>query len=409
MSYPKRLRTDQDDTFKRPHSSVEDLQASAQSLSNILSILDTTIKNLDKETAEFSRQTRLSLFDRPYELVTENDISIAQTEIGKTIDAELDVLIEEAEKEMDKLKLEEEELIAKKAEKQMELDELDRLIKLKEAENAQKSKSKSKENQRQAQFTPQQKQELRKLDNEKARLEQLLAYEDRRLAEKTEVLKELQKKNLETEKRLESAKNPTPAEIGEYEQNLLKQIEDFKQKIKEKKEEIAERKLQEEQEQAQAQADADVDQDQETSNVSPSNTIARYKELFDMIDKLHQVITQPDFRASEEAVRECQVELEQFYKEIQQDVAKRKAKQPSSIEKLKRLCQVIIPDQAFARTTGRILELLYSSEDNLLPLDVLQKEFPEASESRHNFKKVVCWLVTIHVADFDGTHILLSR
>lgn len=274
---------------------------------------------------------------------------------------------------MDKLKLEEEELIAKKAEKQMELDELDRLIKLKEAENAQKSKSKSKENQRQAQFTPQQKQELRKLDNEKARLEQLLAYEDRRLAEKTEVLKELQKKNLETEKRLESAKNPTPAEIGEYEQNLLKQIEDFKQKIKEKKEEIAERKLQEEQEQAQAQADADVDQDQETSNVSPSNTIARYKELFDMIDKLHQVITQPDFRASEEAVRECQVELEQFYKEIQQDVAKRKAKQPSSIEKLKRLCQVIIPDQAFARTTGRILELLYSSEDNLLPLDVLQK------------------------------------
>ncbi|KAG1085670.1 hypothetical protein G6F42_021301 [Rhizopus arrhizus] len=312
---------------------------------------------------------------------------------------------------MEKLKSEEEELIAKKAEKQMELDELARLIKLKEAENAQKSKSKSKENQRQAQFTPQQKQELRKLDNEKARLEQLLAYEDRRLAEKTEVLKELQKKNLETEKRLESAKNPTPAEIGEYEQNLLKQIEDFKQKIKEKKEEIAERKLQEEQEQAQAQADADADadQDQETSNVSPSNTIARYKELFDMIDKLHQVITQPDFRASEEAVKECQVELEQFYKEIQQDIAKRKEKQPSSIEKLKRLCQVIIPDQAFARTTGRILELLYSSEDNLLPLDVLQKEFPEASESRHNFKKVVCWLVTIHVADFDGTHILLSR
>lgn len=63
-NYPKRPKTDQNDAFKRPHSSVEDLKASSQSLSNILEILDTNIRRLDQETAEFSRQTQLSLFDR---------------------------------------------------------------------------------------------------------------------------------------------------------------------------------------------------------------------------------------------------------------------------------------------------------------------------------------------------------
>ncbi|KAK4513060.1 uncharacterized protein ATC70_000098 [Mucor velutinosus] len=410
-TYPKRPKTDSNDTFKRPHSSVEDLEASTQSLSNILNILDTTIKSLDNETAEFSRQTQLALFDRPYELVTENDISIAQTEIGKTIDAELDILIQDSEKAIEDLELEEERLIAKKAEKQNNLDELTRMIKNTETENAaKKSKSKSRPNQAHP-FTPQQMQELRKLDNERARLEQLLAYEDRRLAEKTDILIELQKRNLETEKRLESEKNPTPAEIGEYEQGLLKQIDDFKKKIQQRKEEMAERRLQAEHEQqAQAEAEAEADQDrgqQETSNVSLSETIARYRELFDVIEKLQKASSRPDFRASDEAVKECEAELEQFYKDIQQDMAKRKAEQSNQIERLKRLFQVIIPDQAFARTAGRILELLYASDDTKLPLGVLQEEFPEASESRHNFKKVVYWLVSTHIADFDGTHIIL--
>ncbi|GAN05637.1 hypothetical protein MAM1_0097d05109 [Mucor ambiguus] len=376
FAYPKRPKTDQDDTFKRPHSSAEDLRASTQSLSNILNILDTSIKSLDHETAEFSRQTQLALFDRPYELVTENDISIAQAKYGEIIDAELDMLIEDSEKAIEELNLDEEKLIAKKAEKQKELDQVTQLIRITEAENAaKKSKPKSEPNQAHP-FTPQQKQELRKLDNERARLEQLLAYEDRRLAEKTDTLIDLQKRNLETEKRLESEKNPTPAEIGEYEQGLLKQIDDFKKKIQQRKDEIAEQRLQQEHEQAQAQAEREADQDQDqqkTSQVSPSEIIARYKELFDMVEKLQTATSRPDFRASDEAVKECEAELEQFYKDVQQDMANRKIEQSCQIEKLKRLLQVIIPDQAFARTAGRILELLYASDDTKLPLGVLQQ------------------------------------
>ncbi|CAO3630143.1 unnamed protein product [Mucor fragilis] len=376
----KRPKTNLDDAFKRPHSSVEDLEASTRCLSNILNILDTTIKHLDKETAEFSRQTQLALFDRPYELVTENDIAIAQTNIGKTIDAELDMLIQDSEKAIEELELEEDKLVAKKAEKQKDLDELARLIKAAEAEQAaKKSKSNAKPKTTPTQahpFTPQQMQELRKLDNERARLEQLLAYEDRRLAEKTDILIELQKRNLETEKKLESEKNPTPAEIGEYEQGLLKQIDDFKKMIQQRKDDIAERRLQAEHEQAQARAKtvADQQEQQDTSHASPRETIARYRDIFDMIDKLQKAMSRPDFRASDEAVEECEAELEQFYKDIQQDIIERKTKQSSQMEQLKRLFQVIIPDQAFARTAGRVLELLYASDDAKLPLGVLQKK-----------------------------------
>ncbi|KAF1805943.1 Spc19-domain-containing protein, partial [Mucor lusitanicus] len=416
-NYPKRPKTDQNDTFKRPHSSVEDLRASTQSLSNILEILDTSIKRLDQETAEFSRQTQLSLFDRPYELVTENDISIAQAKYGDMIDAELSVLIQDADKVIQELGQEEQDLIAKTAEKQKEVDELIQLIEITQAENAaKKSSSTAKPKQAHSSLTPQQTQELRKLENEKARLDQLLAYEDRRLAEKTATLIDLQKKNLETEKRLESEKKPTPGEYSEYEQGLLKQIDYYTNKIRQKKEEeeVAKQRLQQEHEQAQAQAqaqtdtEADQDQDQQDiGNVPPLDAAARYRELLDMIEKLQKAMGEPDFRASEKAIQECEAGLQQCYNDIQQEMAQRKAQQPSQIERLKRLFQVIIPDQTFARTAGRIVELLYVSDDTKLPLQVLQKEFPEASQSRHKFKNVVYWLVSTHIADYDGTHIIL--
>ncbi|OAD04149.1 hypothetical protein MUCCIDRAFT_155534 [Mucor lusitanicus CBS 277.49] len=333
------------------------------------------------------------------------------------IDAELSVLIQDADKVIQELGQEEQDLIAKTAEKQKEVDELIQLIEITQAENAaKKSSSTAKPKQAHSSLTPQQTQELRKLENEKARLDQLLAYEDRRLAEKTATLIDLQKKNLETEKRLESEKKPTPGEYSEYEQGLLKQIDYYTNKIRQKKEEeeVAKQRLQQEHEQAQAQAqaqtdtEADQDQDQQDiGNVPPLDAAARYRELLDMIEKLQKAMGEPDFRASEKAIQECEAGLQQCYNDIQQEMAQRKAQQPSQIERLKRLFQVIIPDQTFARTAGRIVELLYVSDDTKLPLQVLQKEFPEASQSRHKFKNVVYWLVSTHIADYDGTHIIL--
>lgn len=299
------------------------------------------------------------------------------------IDAELSVLIQDADKVIQELGQEEQDLIAKTAEKQKEVDELIQLIEITQAENAaKKSSSTAKPKQAHSSLTPQQTQELRKLENEKARLDQLLAYEDRRLAEKTATLIDLQKKNLETEKRLESEKKPTPGEYSEYEQGLLKQIDYYTNKIRQKKEEeeVAKQRLQQEHEQAQAQAqaqtdtEADQDQDQQDiGNVPPLDAAARYRELLDMIEKLQKAMGEPDFRASEKAIQECEAGLQQCYNDIQQEMAQRKAQQPSQIERLKRLFQVIIPDQTFARTAGRIVELLYVSDDTKLPLQVLQK------------------------------------
>ncbi|KAL9552879.1 hypothetical protein MBANPS3_003553 [Mucor bainieri] len=397
-TYPKRPRTDDNTAFKRPHSSVEDLKACTQSLSNILDILDTTIKSLDYEAAEFSRQTQLALFDRPFELVTEQDISIAQAQYGHIIDAELDMLIQDAEKTIEELSLEEARLVAKKAEKQKDVDEAAQLIRLTEAENTAKKAQSSIEAKQAHLFTPQQRQEMRKLDNELARLEQLMKYEDGILAEKTKILTSLKKKNLETEKRLELLeKGPPPANIGELELTLQKQVNMYKDKIQQKKHQLEEQRRQQEQQQAQAEAQAEADaqaqaqaqaqtqeereaadqnpDQQETSrSVSPSETMARYRDLFDVIEQLQRAVNRPDFGAvSDEAVKECEAELEQFHKDLQQDMVKRKAEQGSDIEKLKRLFQVIIPDQAFARTAGRILELLYASDDTQLPLGVLQE------------------------------------
>lgn len=307
-------------------------------------------------------------------------------------------MIQDAEKTIERLYQEEQELIAKQEAKQRDLDELMQLMETTQVENAIK-KANSKTKPRQAHsLTPQQVQELRKLDNEKARLDQLLAYEDRQLAEKTATLIEMQKKNLETEKRLESEKSPTSDDYNEYEQGLIKQIDYYTKKIQHRKEEMAKQKLQQQQEQqeqqeqqqqqqeqqqqeqqlqqhdqTQAQADTEADQDQnpqDTGNESPLDAIARYRELLDMIEKLQ---TTDLAGASEEAVQECEAGLEQCLQDTQQQMIKQKAQQPSHIERLKSLFQVIIPDQTFARTAGRIVELLYVSDDTKLPLHVLQE------------------------------------
>jgi hypothetical protein len=194
-------------------------------------------------------------------LVTEADIKIAQTEVSKDFNADLDALLAEADLLLQTLKSEEDELTQK-------LEEQETWLKQKRA-NKTKATIQQQQPTRANPVSEAQSarslMQLEKLKKRKQRLLQLNTLEDQKIIEETKELKALQQDNLHIEKQLELAIAGSDEHGNEMDRDkrklaLMQELSDLK-KVTEERQQAYDQKKQE-LEQAEAASKPEIPSEQ---------------------------------------------------------------------------------------------------------------------------------------------------
>ncbi|CAM0137490.1 hypothetical protein VKS41_003147 [Umbelopsis sp. WA50703] len=442
QSAPRSQHNDSN-TWAKPHSVLENLQGSVDKLSHTLNALQGSVQLLQPSTKDFTRLKQVMQFQRQYDLVSENDIKAAQSQIAQDIRPQIDRLLSDAEAVMTKLVNEEQELEATASIRFKTSVE-------KQEEELKVQQSRYTGSQRQGMLHDRMKQgeqdksdpdaiaSMRRIKNLKLKKDSLIrSIEDRseEIERKEHQLLKLQgdlkhfKQNATTEGTVqeslfEQRKRQLMAELATVELKLSQKQKVIKSQQPTHSNTMAD--VSKVQKKSRRRKFMEADMDNSLGNDEPHWMF--YPQHLRFIQGVLERICDSSYRGDPRILKELESQGRKYLQQIQKarttistvSQTDRKQWKRHSVKQMKVMCKIFFPDGTVGTTMGRIIEMLFcddptkkdgssqKSEDDEamidilergVPVKVLAREFPPAQERRHNLQKAIQILSDIEVIE----------
>ncbi|KAG1148095.1 hypothetical protein G6F37_003703 [Rhizopus arrhizus] len=383
-----REKSENEEPWQEPYDLRENLTGSVICLDKTLNTLRNINSTLGSTIDHFKGQSKLTRYTRHSELFMQTDVDSAHQAIAPNIQEEIErqlsvvrlyMMKQEDEQEHFKVQIQRQRSLKKELEAELE-QAIEKNKKREEQQaSSQQSFSESVDLQKKNKRTQEQMEEI----------ERLCVKEEREVEEIELAIAELQANRM----RVTLGQGQDARRKYEL-QSELDRLEDQLAGLKEKEEAVK--------------------RVQETANELSSDStitlgsVSQYKGQLALIEDA--IMKLQKINPTTSTLVDCERVCSEYLKSLEAEKLSTGSKDEKNVKtfwigQIKKLCKTLFKH---GKTMGRVLELIFSSEDKKLSMEDVQNEFPSKTERRHHLSDVVDLLIKLDILKIKENFLILQ-